>query len=68
MLQSIKPGWVGYRKNWGVNMLDCMLQDMAMERLMSQHSITCEDVACDTAKDVVIYVNRATVESNFANN
>ena len=68
MLQSIKPRWVGYRKNWDVNMLDGMLQYMAMERLTSRHSITREDVACDTAKDVVIYINRETVDNNFANN
>jgi len=43
MLQTIKPRWFGYRKNWQQNIIDNILKKQALRRICKKHSIDVEN-------------------------
>lgn len=52
ILRLVKPTWIGFRKNWQVNMLDRLLRQTAMGRLQSKEGHTEADAIKWMTEDI----------------
>lgn len=58
IIQSIKPLWNGFRKNWAVNIMERMLKQMAIERVLNNSTTKGDEVKID-ATGKLCYVYRS---------
>ena len=58
----LKPHWYGFRKNWHYNLLQKVLQKMAIQRVQTQQSNNCnikDDAGDSSDEDEVVIIQRS---------